>query len=120
LQPDSFDASHYGIPSISAVLVERKILAQKGKQNIPGSLLHVVNMIKFRRTLNFLLPATLAVAIKFLSGYRQEDRDTNSYSIMHNEDSSSRETICFLFFSMALKPFEPWTLFQILSPIHSR
>jgi hypothetical protein len=51
-------------------------------------------MINFKLTLNFVLLATIAVANKFLSGYQKKDRDTNYYSVMDNETSSSRETIC--------------------------
>jgi len=35
----------------------------------------LLNVIKFRFTLNFLLLATLVVMDKFLSGYKREDRD---------------------------------------------
>jgi hypothetical protein len=82
---------------------------------------YVVNMIRFRRTLNFLLLETHAEANEYLSGYQRKDRDNNSYSIVDHEASSSRDTTCFfLSFSMAVKPFGPWPIFQLLSPIQSR
>jgi len=38
----------------------------------------VVNVVKFKCTLKFLLLATLAVTEKFLSDYKRKDRDNEA------------------------------------------
>jgi len=47
-------------------------------KNIFGNLLNVVNVIKFKCTLNFLLPQTLAAVNKFRSGNKRKDSEANS------------------------------------------
>jgi hypothetical protein len=54
----------------------------------------MVNVIKFRCILNFLLLATLAVMDARVSGYKKKYRDNEAGLIKDNEASSSRETVC--------------------------
>jgi hypothetical protein len=51
------------------------------------NLLNVVNVIKFRCTLNFLLPITLAVIDKIFSDYRREEREIKLVRINTSRES---------------------------------
>jgi hypothetical protein len=52
----------------------------------------VVNVIKFRRILNFLLLTTLAVINTFLSAYKRKNRDNEADSSINNE--AGGEVLC--------------------------
>jgi hypothetical protein len=49
-------------------------------------------MIKFGRTLNLLLLATLAVTNIFLNGYKREDSDNEADSSKDNEVGSCKQS----------------------------